>query len=75
MRVAQHGADMKHDFADTSWINEMYDCVVITNPTIDPDERQKQLDAAFEEIFGKPMVRYEEDEWKICEALNAARNN
>ncbi len=64
---------MKHDYADTSWINEMYDDVVITNPTIDPDEREKQLTAAFEEIFGKPMTRDEEERWHLHELVIAAR--
>ena len=62
---------MKHDYANTSWIGKLHGNAVL----IDSEKIEAALDAAMEEIFGKPMTEYEESEWKIGEALNAARNN
>jgi len=60
-------------FNGTQWINDIYDDVCIVNINLSKKERAKQLNIAFEEIFGKPMTEYEETEWDRIEALNKAR--
>ena len=62
---------MRRDYANTQWIGELHGNAVL----IDSEKIEAALDTAMEEIFGKPMTEYEEAEWKIGEALNAARNN
>ncbi len=64
---------MKYDYADTSWIGDLYDDVIIVNPDLNKAAKEKELDAAFEEIFGKPMTRDEEERWHLHELVIAAR--
>lgn len=49
----------------------MNDDVIIINPN--SSERQKQYEAAFEEIFGKPMTKDEEREWDWIERNRARK--